>query len=320
MVKHRAIPGGLEDMRAYICAREYLSYLAVERGSSQQTVESYRLDLRDWCAFLMEAGLDGVSDVSRSHVVAYEADLVDRGYAASSIERHVSALKGFYRFMVREGLSDADPCAAVGLPKVESRLPESLSVAQMEALLSMGYGEGPRADRDRAIMEVLYGCGLRVSELVGMDLHDVLLDEGFIRVRGKGSKERIVPIGGVGAESLGGYLDSARGSLSAPSKPTPAVFLNARGGRLTRQSVFKLVESRGRMAGIEGLHPHMLRHSFATHLLEGGADLRSIQEMLGHSDISTTQIYTHVDRSHIREEYLAAHPRAAVHASSFHHI
>ncbi len=268
--------------------------------------------MRDWCAFLIESGIVDAASVRREHVVAYEADLLGRGYAPSSMERHVSALKGLHRFLVREGVCQADPSASVVLPKVPERLPQVVSIAQMNELLDADYGEGPRAIRDRAIMEVLYGCGLRVSELVGMDLRDALLSEGFVRVCGKGLKERIVPIGGKAASSLAEYLDAGRPCLASAVRPVPAVFLNARGGRLSRQSVFSLVETRGRMTGIEGLHPHMLRHSFATHMLEGGADLRSIQEMLGHSDIATTQIYTHVDRTHIREEYLAAHPRASV--------
>lgn len=311
-VKHRIIPDGLGSSRIGQCADDYLSYLAIERGSSPRTLDSYGADLRDWCAYLLDAGVREPDGVCRDHVVAYEADLMDRGYAPSSIERHVSALKGFHRFMVRENMSRSDPCTAIVLPKVPSRLPEVLSVAQMDALLDGDWGTDPLSVRNRAIVEVLYGCGLRVSELVGMDLHDAMLSEGFLRVSGKGMKERIVPIGGTAAACLAHYLDAARATLLAPSRPIAAVFLNARGGRLSRQSIFKLVEARGRMAGIEGLHPHVLRHSFATHLLEGGADLRSIQEMLGHSDISTTQIYTHVDRSHIREEYLAAHPRARI--------
>ena len=164
--------------------------------------------------------------------------------------------------------------------------------------------------RDRAILEVLYGCGLRVSELVGMDRGDVFFDEGFVRVRGKGSKERIAPLGGMAAQTLARYLDEARPVLARRSPGDAAMFLNARGSRISRQSVHAIVARWGRAAGIKGLHPHTLRHSFATHMLEGGADLRTIQEILGHSDIATTQIYTHVSRIHMREEYLACHPRA----------
>ena len=178
-------------------------------------------------------------------------------------------------------------------------------------MLSRPLGSGPLALRNQAILEVLYGCGLRVSECTGLDLGDCILEEGYLRVVGKGGKERISPISGAALEALGAYLERGRPALAKPyAKPTAAVFLNVRGGRLTRQSVHAIVADAGRLVGVDNLHPHTLRHSFATHMLEGGADLRVIQEILGHSDISTTQVYTHVSRTHIREEYLSAHPRA----------
>ena len=188
-----------------------------------------------------------------------------------------------------------------------------MSIDQVTAFLDQPFPATSAGLRDKAILELLYGCGLRVSELTGLNLHDIQFDQGFLRVCGKGDKDRISPISGAAARALDDYLRNARGPLSlAGERPTPAVFLNARGTRLSRQSVHKIVANAGRAVGAKGLHPHTLRHSYATHMLEGGADLRTIQEILGHSDISTTQIYTHVSRTHIREEYLNAHPRAHV--------
>ncbi|WP_080803452.1 site-specific tyrosine recombinase XerD [Arabiibacter massiliensis] len=290
---------------------EYLAHLRVERGSSPLTVEAYAADLRDYRAFLEGIGITRLEDVDRDAVVAYEADLLERGYAASSVDRRVSALKGFHRFCVREGFTRKNPAATIQLPKAPERLPDVLSAEQVEAMLAEPPEREPRALRDRAILEVLYGCGLRVSECTGLDLGDAVLDEGFLRVVGKGGKERVSPISGAALRALSDYLGNGRPELVKPyARPTAAVFLNARGGRLTRQSVHAVVAAAGRTIGVENLHPHTLRHSFATHMLEGGADLRVIQDILGHADISTTQIYTHVSRAHLREEYLAAHPRA----------
>lgn len=291
--------------------REYLDYLRVERGSSTLTVTAYANDLKDYAAFLQERGVADVGEVDRDAVVAYEADLFSRGYAVSSIERRISVLKGFHRFLVREGHARRNPADTLQLPKAPERLPDVLSVEQVDDLLSQPLETGPLPLRNRALLEVLYGCGLRVSECAGLDLGDAVLDEGYLRIVGKGGKERVAPIAGAALRMLSDYLEKGRPELVRPyAKPTAAVFLNARGGRLTRQSVHAVVADAGRTIGVANLHPHTLRHSFATHMLEGGADLRVIQEILGHSDISTTQIYTHVGRAHIREEYLSAHPRA----------
>ena len=290
---------------------EYLAYLRVERGSSPNTVSAYEHDLRDYLGFLEGRGVDDIDDVSRQDVADYEADLFERSYAASTVERHLSSVKSFHRFLVREGLAEHNPTDTVQLPQKPERLPDVLSIEQVDEMLSQPLEPGPLPLRNRAILEVLYGCGLRVSELTGLDLKDLALDDGFLLVLGKGDKERVSPISGAALAALRSYLDEGRPQLLNPSaKPTAAVFLNARGGRLSRQSVHRIVADAGQTIGVEGLHPHTLRHSFATHMLEGGADLRVIQEILGHSDLSTTQIYTHVDRSHIREEYLSAHPRA----------
>ncbi len=294
---------------------EYLTFLAVERNLSRATVESYGLDLRDYLTFLHGAGIDDYESVERGNITDYMDDLRRRAYAPSAIERHVAAVKGFHRFLVREGITEVDPAASVPLPKKPDRLPKAISVAQIARLLDQPFPATPAGLRDKCILEVLYGCGLRVSELCGLDFSSLLLDDDLVRVRGKGDKERLVPLLGTARAALDAYLRDARPHLHTKDNPgvqdAHAVFLNARGGRLSRRSVCKMVERYGRNVGIEGLHPHTLRHSFATHLLEGGADLRVLQEMLGNSDMSTTQIYTHVDRSHVREEYLSCHPRAS---------
>ena len=254
---------------------EYLSHLRVERGSSPLTVSAYATDLRDYAAFLDGRGVDNADDVDRACVVAYEADLVDRGYATSSVDRRVSVIKGFHRFLVREGYARRNPTDTLQLPKPPERLPDVLSVNQVSTMLAACTGDSPSEMRNRAILEVLYGCGLRVSECTGLDLGDCILEEGYLRVVGKGGKERISPISGAALEALGAYLEHARPALARPyAKPTAAVFLNARGGRLTRQSVHTIGADAGRLVGVANLHPHTLRHSFATHLLEGGADLR----------------------------------------------
>lgn len=291
--------------------REYIAYLSIERGSSPLTVSAYERDLRQYASFLEAQGIRSLERIDRDAVLAYETELVASGLAPATIERRVSAIKGFHRFLVRENISSKNPTDSLRLPKVPETLPDVLSVEQIDRMLSQPFGDDAAGLRDRAILEVLYGCGLRVSELTGLDLGSLLLDEGFVRVVGKGSKERIAPIAGAAETALRAYLDRGRAELAKPyAKPTSAVFLNARGGRLTRQSVHAIVARAGLSIGVENLHPHTLRHSFATHLLGGGADLRVIQEILGHADISTTQIYTHVDRAHIHDEYISAHPRA----------
>jgi integrase/recombinase XerD len=295
---------------------EYLGHLAVERGSSQNTIDAYRRDLTGYLEFLGTRGVSGPEAVTRADVTAYLEAQRNEGWAPSTIQRRAASLKGFHRFLVREGTTENHPTSDLPMPKVPQRLPDVLSIEQVDKVLSQPFPEGPPGFRDGAILETLYGCGMRVSELVGLDVRDVDLDRGFVRVFGKGSKERIVPVGGAAARALAEYLAHGRPYLraktgrSARSRQDPdALFLSVRGHRLTRKTVYELVRKYGGRAGVE-LHPHTLRHSFATHMLEGGADLRSLQEMLGHADISTTQIYTHVDRRHLREEYLSTHPRA----------
>ncbi len=292
---------------------DFLGYLSVERGASPLTIGAYRHDLDGYTDYLQRRGTMSPDAVTRDDLTAWMGTLREAGLAASTIERRTAAVKSFHSFLVREGVTTNFPTASLRLPRKPERLPDVVSIDDVERLLSQPMPEGPVGYRDLAMLEVLYGCGLRVSELTGLDLRDVDLGEGFVRVLGKGSKERVVPIAGTAVAAVLEYLAHGRPYLKTKSgtlrQDPDAVFLNARGGRLTRASVYALVRAYGGRVGLR-LHPHTLRHSFATHLLEGGADLRSLQEMLGHADISTTQIYTHVDRTHLREEYLSTHPRA----------
>lgn len=286
-----------------------MGYLAFERGSSSHTVEAYGRDLERYVKALEEKGVTEPDDVTRPLIEEHLEHLAEEGYAPSSVERALSAIKSFHRFMLQEEMSSISPAAALPLPKKAERLPDVLSVRQALALLDQPFPKTAAGQRDRAIIEVLYGCGLRVSELTGLDVGAVSLEDEVVRVIGKGSKERLVPLMGSAHEALAEYLSDWRGELVS-SRSGAAVFLNVRGGRISRQSVFAIVERAGRVVGIDGLHPHTLRHSFATHMLQGGADIRIVQELLGHSSIQTTQLYTHLDRSHLRMAYLSAHPRA----------
>lgn len=290
---------------------EYLMYLTVERGSAANTIEAYGRDLARYGRFLQdERGVREVDEVRRQDVEAFSASFIKLDYAAASVERALAAVRGMHSFLVEEQLCPLNPARDVPSPRKPDRLPSVLSIEQARALVEQPFPPLATAQRDRAILEVLYGCGLRVSELCGLNLREVLLDDELLRVHGKGSKERVVPITGAANDVLTAYLESWRPLLFGRRAQTDAVFLNRRGGRLTRQSVHSICEKYGRVVGIDGLHPHTLRHSFATHMVEGGADLRVVQELLGHASIATTQIYSHVDRTHIRWEYLMAHPRA----------
>jgi integrase/recombinase XerD len=300
-------------MERYVA--EFLAHLAVERGASPHTIAAYRRDLEAYVATLATRGVTDPASVTREDVTAHVASLRRRGLAPSSVERKVSAIKSFHKFLVREGITENHPTARLPLPAVPDRLPDVVSVDDVARLLAQPFPDGAIGLRDRAALETLYGCGLRVSELVGLDVGDVDLAAGFLRVMGKGGKERVVPISGIAARALEAYLSAGRPHMrskgSLKGLDAQAVFLNVRGGQISRQAIFGIVKKYGRRVGLE-LHPHTLRHSFATHLLEGGADLRALQEMLGHADLATTQIYTHVDRRHLREEYLSTHPRAGL--------
>lgn len=286
---------------------EFLGYLAVERGLADRTIEAYGRDLRRYAFHMAKKGI-GLDEITREDIVGFLGEMrSDRSDA--SIARLVSAVRTFHKFTAREGLTENYPVSELRSPRKARRLPNVLSVEQVQALLEAAVGPTPRDYRTRAIVETLYSSGLRVSELVGLDLGDVDLDSGFVRCFGKGSKERIAPLGSFAVDAILDYMRKAR-PVFARDKRSAALFLNARGERLSRQSCWKLVKETAKKAGIGEIYPHTLRHSFATHLLENGADLRAVQEMLGHANISTTQIYTHVTRDHLQEVYNRVHPRS----------
>jgi integrase/recombinase XerC len=292
--------------------RRFLEHLETEKRASSHTVRAYLADLAQYAAFLAEAGAPLVPS-STTLVRAFVARAAGSA-GAVSLGRKLSTLRSFYRFLVREGVTDTNPARAVASPKRPRRLPSVLPEEEAAALVEAPAAlKGPLALRDRALMELLYGSGLRVSELTGLDVGEVDLSQGLVRVLGKRRKERVVPFGSAAADALRRYLDEARPALSAEAKggiPT-ALFLNHRGGRLTQRSVARRISAWVLEAGLpRHVHPHVLRHSFATHLLANGADLRGIQELLGHASLSTTQRYTHVEWKHLAEVYDRAHPRA----------
>ena len=289
---------------------QYLDFIGVERGLSANTLESYGRDLRQFSRYLQKNGLDSWSDPDRMRVLGYLDELRQTGKSTATISRCLASLRSFYKFLTQEGYINADPTLELDSPKVEKKLPNVLSLPEVETLLFSPDTKTPSGLRDKAMFEVLYATGIRVSELVNLSLPDVNLDSGFIRCMGKGSKERLVPLGSVAIRALRDYLSLGRPKFIR-SRDVRAVFVNHHGRQLTRQGFWKLLKKQAREAGISlDITPHTLRHSFATHLLENGADLRAVQEMLGHADISTTQIYTHVTKSRIREVYNKAHPRA----------
>ncbi|HLO04570.1 MAG TPA: site-specific tyrosine recombinase XerD [Symbiobacteriaceae bacterium] len=288
---------------------EFITYLSVERGLATNTLESYGRDLRQYSEYL-EADSGALDAVSRSTVVAYLLHLQGQGKATATIARRLAALKAFYQFLLRERRINQDPTANLESPKLEKRLPKVLTVREVERLLAQPDPAQPAGMRDRAMLELLYATGIRVSELVSLSVVDVNLEMGYIRCSGKGAKERIVPLGSLAIQSCAEYLERARMRL-VKLDVEQALFVNHHGHRLTRQGFWKIVKKYADDAKIEKeITPHTLRHSFATHLLENGADLRSVQEMLGHADISTTQIYTHVTKGRLKEVYARTHPRA----------
>ncbi|MEZ5098737.1 MAG: tyrosine recombinase [Thermoleophilia bacterium] len=282
----------------------FLLLLAARR--SPRTVDAYRRDLADLARFLGASP----ADASRDQVEAWLASLRERGLAATSVARRAAAARTFYRHLVLLGQRDDNPAAEVELPRRRRTLPRTLSPAEVDRLCQAANGVTPRALRDRALVELLYGGGLRVSEAVGLDRTRVDLEQRLVRCVGKGGKERLVPLGREAVEALRRYLSRGRPYLD--TRHRPELFLNAKGGALTRAGVFLILRQLALKAGLDPvrIHPHLLRHSFATHLLEGGADLRSVQEMLGHADLATTELYTHVSDRRRRETYFEAHPHA----------
>jgi integrase/recombinase XerD len=294
-----------------------LDHLRVERGAAANTLSSYRRDLARYRQFLDGRAISDPGAVRESDVTEFLAGLREGGpdrppLSASSAARTLVAVRGFHKFLALEGETPTDPAGAVAPPKAPKRLPKAISVTDVELLLSAAsVGETPAALRDRAVVEVLYGCGARISEAVGLDVDDIDLEQGSVRLLGKGSKERIVPLGRYAREAVTAYTVRSRPSMALKGTGTPALFLNQRGGRLSRQSAWKAIHAAAERADLGGkVSPHTLRHSFATHLLDGGADVRVVQELLGHASVTTTQIYTMVTVQRLREVYAEAHPRA----------
>lgn len=288
---------------------EFINFLSVERGLAKNTLIAYRRDLNQYLSYLSDHGVSSTQQVKRESVTEYIYNRKQAGLSATSICRNLAAIKMFHRFLVRERRSSEDPTNLVDTPKIWKRVPDVLSQQEVEAILKASGGKSWQRVRDNAILELFYASGMRVSELAAVQLDHINFEVGYVRCIGKGSKERIIPIGKRARDAIQKYYQHIRGT-STKSKMTSVLFLSRLGKKLSRQSIWKLIKYYAKKANIKrAIKPHTLRHSFATHLLEHGADLRSVQEMLGHSDISTTQIYTHVDKERLRTIHKQFHPR-----------
>ena len=286
--------------------KDFLEFIKVERGYSENTAQSYKKDLDQ---FLKFAKIKGPKDVKRDLIKFFLEHLYNEGFSVSSSERKLACLKSFFHYLVREGKIEADPTADIKLPKKAKRLPKALSIGETIRLISAPREKNRISLRDAALLELLYATGMRASEVVGLDISDINLSVSFVKCFGKGSRERIVPINKATLRAIKEYLGKGRPEF--PKKDKDALFVDKNGGRLTRQGLWFVIKKYVKETGVKGkTSPHTLRHSFATHLLEKGADLRSVQEMLGHADISTTQIYTSVSRERLKRIYNKAHPRA----------
>ncbi len=302
------------DSRFESLVLDFLSYLELERGLSRNTLDAYRTDLLQYGEYLAAHGLDalvaGPADISEFLAELATGEGERPACSSATVNRKAACLRSFYKHLRRDELIGDDPTAALSAPRRAKKLPQVLNYAEVQRLLAAPRGSEPTALRDRALLEVMYACGLRASETIGLELGDVDLHEGFLRARGKGGKERLVPLGRQAIAAVSGYLRGGRPKLVGEAHEAK-LFVNFRGGPLSRQGLYKIVQRNAREAGLAGqLSPHTLRHSFATHLLAGGCDLRAVQEMLGHADISTTQMYTHLSGEHLKAVYFDAHPRA----------
>ena len=292
---------------------DFLAHLELERGMSRNTLQSYRSDLLQFGAFLSERGC-GAEDAGPADVADFLTNLATGNgrppASTATIQRKAASLRSFYRHMRREGLRDSDPTATLTPPRKSRKLPRVLGRAEVQRLLEQPKGTDPIAMRDRAMLELMYACGLRASETIDLEMGNIDLVDHVVRARGKGSKERLVPVGRTAARAVADYMRRGRPALVG-ERTQPHLFVNFRGGQLTRQGLYKIIGRHAKSAGLEDkMSPHTLRHTFATHLLAGGCDLRSVQEMLGHADVSTTQLYTHLSNQHIKDAYFRAHPRA----------
>jgi integrase/recombinase XerD len=288
---------------------EYLNFMAVEKGASRNTIDGYSRDLNRYAGFVEERGILQIGGIETEDVIAYLASLHGEGLAANSVNRALAAIRGFYRYLLREKKADHTPMAHIVLAKVWTRLPDVLSREEMALLLAQPGAETPADIRDSAMLELMYATGIRVSEMIGLTVNSINWQVGYLIAMGKGEKERIVPVGQIANERVKRYQEVAR-PLLLKGRDSELLFLNRSGKGLTRQGFWKIVKKYAAKAGLDkAIHPHTFRHSFASHLLEGGADLRSVQIMLGHADISTTQIYTHVTRERLKEIHRKYHPR-----------
>ncbi|OGU32094.1 MAG: site-specific tyrosine recombinase XerD [Ignavibacteria bacterium GWA2_35_9] len=293
-----------------IFLKEYLNVLRLEKNLSVNTISSYRNDINSLINFLDSLKINDPSLVDNKLLNSFFINLQELGLSNTSAARYYSSIKGFFSYLFSNKYIKANPVEKVMPPKLSKNLPSVLSLGEIDSILLKPDVENKLGLRDRGILEVLYACGLRVSELIGLKISDLFFDEEIIRVLGKGSKERLVPIGSSAIKWTKEYLTKSRPLLAKKAKSENVVFLNNRGSKLSRMGVWKIVDQYVKEAGIQKeVHPHTFRHSFATHLLEGGADLRAVQEMLGHADISTTQIYTHIDRDYIKQVHKQFHPR-----------
>ncbi|MBS4173344.1 site-specific tyrosine recombinase XerD [Bacillus sp. FJAT-49736] len=292
--------------------KDFIHFMVVEKGLSKNTIMSYERDLKNYLLYIQKVEqITSLNDVTRVHIVHFLHHLKQQGKSSKTLARHVASIRSFHQFLLREKAADHDPSVHIESPQIEKTLPKVLNLSEVEALLESPDEATPLGIRDRAMLELLYATGIRVSELIQLNLDDLHLTMGFIRCIGKGNKERIIPVGKTASNVMEKYINEGRPKLKAKQISTEALFLNHHGNRLTRQGFWKILKGLAKKANIEKeLTPHTLRHSFATHLLENGADLRAVQEMLGHADISTTQIYTHVTKIRLKDVYSKHHPRA----------
>lgn len=290
--------------------KEYLAHIKLEKNLSQNTVSSYKIDINAFISFLKDSGIDDPSDISSDHIGSFFKTLKELGLLGSSSARYFSSLKGFFLYLLKNKYIVKNPIEKITAPRISKKLPGVLDVNEVEKILSSPDANYKLGLRDKAMLELFYACGTRVSELINIKVNDLFFEDEIIRVFGKGSKERLIPVGSSAIKWVGEYLKKSRPLLMKKSKSENNLFLNSRGSKLSRMGVWKIIDRYVKQAGIEkDVHPHTFRHSFATHLLEGGADLRAVQEMLGHADISTTQIYTHIDRDYIKQVHKQYHPR-----------
>ena len=290
--------------------RDFIYYLSVEKGLASNTLDAYGRDLKKYLDYLRQQGITLLEKTGREEIFQFLASQQKNGLAPASVTRCLAAVRSFYQFLLKEQIIEVNPAKELETPRTDKYLPQVLTFNDVELLLEQPECSKIGGRRDKAMLEILYATGIRVSELVSLDINDINIKMGFLRCEGKGSKERIIPLGSTAIKSLMEYLQHSR-AVMQKHREEKALFLNAQGKRLTRQGFWKILKKYSRKSGINGeITPHTLRHSFATHLLENGADLRSVQEMLGHADISTTQIYTHLTRQKIKDVYNQTHPRA----------